>query len=101
MKKILILLLLVTSFLWAEIDEYKSDVYFANGIATTEETAKKSIEEINLKFKASNPETYKSVKKWDVVYNHTHGIALDLYESLVLFPIVGFSSIDEELSKFF
>jgi len=83
MKKILILLLLVTSFLWAEIDEYKSDVYFANGIATTEETAKKSIEEINLKFKASNPETYKSVKKWDVVYNHTHGIALDLYESLL------------------
>ena len=51
MKKILILLLLVTSFLWAEIDEYKSDVYFANGIATSEEEANKSLKKIKSEFK--------------------------------------------------
>jgi len=32
MKKIILILLLITSSLFAEIDERKSDVYFANGI---------------------------------------------------------------------
>lgn len=32
MKKILLILFLVSSFLYAEIDERKSDVYFANGV---------------------------------------------------------------------
>jgi len=35
MKKIFLLLILLSSVLFAEIDEYKTDVYFANGILTT------------------------------------------------------------------
>jgi len=83
MKKILILLLLVTSFLWAEIDEYKSDVYFANGITTSKKQANNAIDEIELEFLTSNPKSYESVKEFHVVYNHTHGIGIDLYESLL------------------
>ena len=34
MKKIFLILLLGASFSFAEINEYMSDVYFANGIGT-------------------------------------------------------------------
>lgn len=83
MKKILILFVLISSFLFAEIDECKSDVYFANGIATSRADAAKAIEAIELEFEVSNPEEYKSVENWNIVYNHTHGIGIDLYESLL------------------
>ena len=83
MKKIILILFLFSSFLYAEIDERKSDVYFANGIDTDEFTAKDSVDEIEREFKSSNPQTYKSIKTWDVVYNHTHGIGIDLYESML------------------
>ncbi len=35
MKDILLILFLLSSFLYAEINERKSDVYFANGIDTS------------------------------------------------------------------
>ncbi len=83
MKNILLVLFLLSSFLYAEIDERKSDVYFANGIDTKKEDADESLRILNKKFKSSNPKTYKSIKTWDVVYNHTHGIGIDLYESMI------------------
>ena len=39
MKKIFLILVLGISYLSAEINEYLSDVYFANGIDTTREQA--------------------------------------------------------------
>jgi len=83
MKKIHFILLLCVSFLSAEINEYISDVYFANGIDTKKEDADKSIKIISKKFKLSYPEAYKSIKNWKVSYNTTHGIGIDLYESML------------------
>ena len=83
MKNIIYLLLLFSSILYAEIDERKSDVYFANGINTDERDAKKSIDKIKTEFKKAYPERYKSVVNWGTSYNHTHGIGIDLYESML------------------
>lgn len=83
MKKILFLFLFGFTLASAEINEYLSDVYFANGIDTDERTAKKSIENIRRKFKLSNPQAYQYVNDWNVSYNHTHGIGIDLYESML------------------
>jgi len=77
MKKIILIILLFTSFLSASINEYLSDVYFANGIDTKKEDADDSLRIINKKFKLSNPEAYKYVNDWNVSYNHTHGIGID------------------------
>lgn len=83
MKKIFLILLLCFSFLDAYIDECKSDVYFANGIDTNEKTAKRSVDEIEAEYKIKYPQKYSTIKKWDTVYNHTHGIGIDLYESML------------------
>jgi len=83
MKKIFLLLLLFSSFLFAEINECKNDVYFANGIDINEDDAKRSIQKIYKTFEITNPKTYNSIANWDIVYNHTHGIAIDLYESML------------------
>ena len=83
MKFIFIIILIWVSFLSAKVNEYKSDVYFANGINTDEEVAKKSRDIIDKKFKIFSPESYKSVANWKVSYNHTQGIGMDLYESVL------------------
>ena len=84
MKKLFFVWLLVLHNLYAlEVNEYFSDVYFANGINTDEITAKKSRDKISKKFEISPPEAYKSVASWKVSYNHTHGIGIDLYESFL------------------
>ena len=74
MKKILLMLFLGLSFLSAEINEYRSDVYFANGIDTSEDDAKLSLKDINDSMRIKYPEAYNSVNDWQVSYNHTHGI---------------------------
>jgi hypothetical protein len=66
-----------------EVNEYMSDIYFANGIDTDEDSAKKSRDILSKKFKLFNPQSYQSVKDWKVSYNHTHGIGIDLYESML------------------
>ena len=83
MKKFFLLILLFSGILHATIDERKSDVYFANGIDTDEFTAKDSIDEIEREFKSNYPIAYNSIANWDTVYNHTHGIGIDLYESML------------------
>jgi hypothetical protein len=83
MKKIFLILLIGISFSYAEINEYMSDVYFANGINTGQDDAKLSLEDINNSIRIEYPESYKSVANWQVSYNHTHGIGIDLYESML------------------
>jgi len=94
MKKILILLLLwiipLTGFAFTElfIDEYKTDVYFGNGILTEEQDAidnadlleKSIIKDI---YNNNEDEMYKYIGKVDYAYNSTKGEILDLWESLV------------------
>jgi len=89
MKKILLLLLFCASFLPAEINEYVSDVYFANGIDTSKKQAHKSLTDINDSIRIKYPEAHKSVKNWQVSYNHTHGIGIDLYESSSFPSVLG------------
>jgi len=79
MKKIILIILLFTSFLSASINEYLSDVYFANGIDTKEKSAYKALSEIQDNFELNYPNIYQSVSDWKVSYNHTHGIGIDLY----------------------
>ncbi len=83
MKKIFLILLVCTSFLSASINECLSDVYFANGIDTTYKQAKKSKNELRDTIKLSHSETLKSINDWNISYNHTHGIGIDLYESML------------------
>jgi len=92
MKKIILLLSVFFNILVAqnglsvsvvEVDESKSDVYFANGINTKKIDAEKSIRKVKLEFKKYNLDAYKKVEKWNVSYNHTHGIGIDLYESML------------------
>ena len=60
-----------------------SDVYFANGIGTDDVDAQKALEYIDFEFSISQPDAYKSVKGWKVALNHTQGIGIDLYESML------------------
>ena len=83
MMKIIFALLLSISFLSAEINECLSDVYFANGIDTSEDDAKLAIEDINNSIRIKYPNSYKYVANWKVSYNHTHGKGIDLYESFL------------------
>ena len=89
MKFMFIIILIWISLLSAKVNECVSDVYFANGINTDEDVAKKSRDIIAKKFKTFSPESYKSVANWKVSYNHTHGMGIDLYESML-------QKIDEE-----
>jgi len=83
MRNIVLLLLFCITLLSAEVNECKSDVYFANGIDTSKKAANESARQLSKKFKLYNPESYKSVAEWKVNYNHTHGIAIDLYGSFL------------------
>ena len=83
MKKLFLLILLFSSILHATIDERKSDVYFANGINTTDSEADISLQFLALQFEAYDPTAYTSIANWDTVYNHTYGIGIDLYESML------------------
>lgn len=83
MKKIIFLILLGFTLASAEINEYLSDVYFANGIDTSKRQSYKSIKDINDSIKTTYPQAYQYVNDWKVSYNHTHGIGIDLYESML------------------
>ncbi len=83
MKKIFLIFLLGVSFSFAEINEYVSDVYFANGIDTPRKIADESKRKIAKKFKLSHPDSYKYVANWKVSYNHTQGMGIDLYVAML------------------
>lgn len=84
MKKLLItFLFLFLVPLQAEIDEYQSDVYFANGINTSEYDSEKARDALRDETEIENPETFKSVAAWEVSYNNTNGMFFDLYEAML------------------
>jgi len=86
MKKIVLLLLLFASLAFSAIDEYKTDVYFGNGILTKEKDAKFNAEVI---LKLAIIEKFgldyynRHIGKVDYAYNSTHLAGIhDLIESL-------------------
>lgn len=84
MKKVITLIIFIFSVsLYANIDERLSDVYFANGIDTSEEQANDAKNALDKQTKKSNPEAYKSIANWKVSYNKTKGFQQDIYESAV------------------
>lgn len=91
MKRIFLWAILLITFSCAEINEYKSDVYFANGINTKPSDADEAIREITHSFKLSNPDSFNSIQKWTVSLNNTHGVGIDLYEAFL-------QKIDETLT---
>ena len=89
MKNIIILLILVLFPIvgFSSIDEYKTDVYFANGIDTDEgnATANTLLLENSIKekfYKNSAIEMNKYIAKVAESYNHTDNIVLDFWESI-------------------
>lgn len=87
MKKLLLLFVFFISFLNAiEIDEDKTDVYFANGILTDESnaTANTLLLRDSIRIKRYNDnasEMKKHIGKVKEAYNHTRGEKPDLAES--------------------
>ena len=86
MKRIFLLLILISTFTLSAINECKTDVYFGNGILTDRETAKHNAFEV---LKPAIIETFgldyhnKHIGKVDYAYNSTHlGGIHDLFESL-------------------
>ncbi len=87
MKNIIILLILVLFPVvgFSSIDEYKTDVYFANGIQTEDWEARKNARDVLKpaiidKFGIEYYNNY--IEKIDYSYNHTNGLVLDLWESI-------------------
>ena len=90
MKSLIKLTLIVSLFfgtLYAKnINECKTDIYFANGILTVEEDARSNAMDvlepaIRKELYTSEIEMYKDIGKVDYAYNQTVGEKLDLWES--------------------
>jgi len=83
MKRIFLLLTVLTTFAFSAIDECKTDVYFGNGILTTDSQAERNskilrtaiIEKFGLDY------FQKKIGKVSYAYNTTHGEGNDLLES--------------------
>jgi hypothetical protein len=84
MKKIFLLLIFLSSFVFSAIDEYKTDVYFGNGILTKQRTAIDNSELLrkSIMKKFGLPYFNKKIGKVDYAYNSTDGAIGDLLESL-------------------
>ncbi|WP_324171314.1 hypothetical protein [Sulfurimonas sp.] len=90
MKLLLIIFLCVAYPLssFAEIDERKTDVYFANGILTDDgnATANALLLEKSIKIEFYNGKSIemdKSIGKVAKAYNSTHGFIADVYETIL------------------
>ena len=86
MKKLLILLvtILLSTNLFAEpINEYKSDIYFANGVGAIDYDTSFEQGEVQIKkYKKANTEFYRNyVGKYDLAYNIGRGIVRDFAEA--------------------
>ncbi|VAW48065.1 hypothetical protein MNBD_GAMMA04-158 [hydrothermal vent metagenome] len=90
MKKLLLLLLILSPLMSnAAVDESKTDVYFANGIDTTEEQAWEALDEIITPsiekdiFSGDTAKMDQQIGKFDLLYNETHGLSNDLAEAIL------------------
>jgi len=85
MKKLLIFFTVLSTFVFSAIDEYKTDVYFANGILAEKKDARDNagilrdaiIEKLGINY------YNKHIGKVDYAYNRTDGFVIDMLESLV------------------
>ena len=86
MKKIVLLFLFFINFIYAiTIDEYKVDLYYANGIMM-QDTEGQAQFKWNIRVKKllrSTPELFNRIGKTDVAYNISKGMAEDLFESFI------------------
>ncbi len=84
MKKLILLFILLSSFAFADIDERKVDVYFANGILTEEEDAIANalLLENLIKQKLGINQYKQQIGKVTYAYNDTHGFGQDITESV-------------------
>ncbi len=109
MKKLLLLLFmfLLPPISSASIDESKTDVYFANGVDTTEEEAKHSLYKVlepAIEQEIYNNDTTKmdqQIGKFDLLYNETHGLSNDLAEAVLQKISTGNDFMDVFRSYFF
>jgi len=83
MRKIFLGFIFLLSVSFAEINEYMSDVYFANGINTDKLKADEAIKDIKLTFETAYPDSFTTVNDWKVSLNRTQGIGIDLYEAML------------------
>ena len=78
MKRIFLLLFILIGHVYAlEIDEYKTDVYFANGILTNEGNASANTQLllrsiIDSRYNGSEDEFYRHIGSVTEAYNETH-----------------------------
>jgi len=84
MRKVIYLLLFLSLSLFAKIDEYKSDLYYANGIMMniSEKEATKVWSSKVKELFANNQKDYKQLEKIQNSYNRSQGFFDDLFESL-------------------
>ena len=84
MKNIFITVtILFSTLLCAAIDERKSDVYFANGIDTTQKQAERARDKLSDEIELNFPNAFSSIVDWKVSYNKTKGFQQDIYESSI------------------
>ena len=86
MKKIILLFILLTTTLFAEIDEYKTDIYFGNGIWNTIKQARKNREKlekkiIDKKIIKGDPKLQKRYGEVILAYNWGQGNMTDALET--------------------
>ncbi len=108
MKKLLLLLLILSPLMSsAAVDESKTDVYFANGVDTTEEQAWEATRDtlkLAIKEEIYNNDTAKmdqQIGKFDLLYNETHGLSNDLAEAVLQKISTGNDFMDVFRSYFF
>ncbi len=107
MKKLLFLLLILSPLIaTAAVDESKTDVYFANGVDTTEKQAWYSARKI-LKlamrdeiFSGDTTKMDQQIGKFDLLYNETHG-SIDFVEAALQKISTGNDLLDLTLANLF
>jgi len=88
LSKIILLICVFTVILFANvpnIDECKSDLYYANGILIqqSKRDARKMWEIKATKLLESNLELRKNIHSYLVAYNHSYGVTSDLFEAFI------------------
>lgn len=107
MKKFIVAFLLLCSALYAETDEYKVDLYFANGIMMQddEEEVRELWQERVDKLLQKYSHLYGYIGTADAAYNISEGMAADMWEAFLqkvdLEPTwgVGWSAFKETISR--
>ena len=101
MKKLLLVLILMLPLsIIAQINECKTDIYFANGILTTKPSAKNNAyllkQSVKKSFNSLN-EYNKHIGQVDYAYNSTVGMFGDLLESAN--QIFDLNELEEQIEK--